>query len=376
MRHVFAVICACLALCWASAPALAQDHEPDHNPAHDPTQHNPVAPPAHDPNAQVPGAKDKKDAPAEPSAPGPLSADEEEFPEHEPLTMKVGLILEHIAKFDVSTGSFTIEAEVTVTCDKPCDPAITLANGRLTGKLEGQNKGKGKALVHKWKMKGEVDGFIDFSEFPFDSHVLEIEVANKSDPVHTTVAIDHEHTHAAKRVKVPGYEIMVNAEVAGEGGKPDDIYMDTAVVPEDDGDGQIEQHAVFAIHLEKAKLPAVVKSIVPLVAMLFGVGIGLLLRPKSIGTRFGAAAGGLVPLVTFHVAQVITLPQGTGLTRFDKFMVMTYIVYLVHHCFNVAILRSEEVKNENRSQKLYLVSAGLVPGLALVLWLLVFLKFI
>jgi hypothetical protein len=34
------------------------------------------------------------------------------------------------------------------------------------------------------------------------------------------------------------------------------------------------------------------------------------------------------------------------------------------------------VKNENRSQKLYLVSAGLVPGLALVLWLLVFLKFI
>ncbi len=76
----------------------------------------------------------------------------------------------------------------------------------------------------------------------------------------------------------------------------------------------------------------------------------------------------------FHVGQLVSLPTVGYLTRLDKFMIVTYLVILVHIGFNVAIVRADEAKNENRANLMYLVASGVVPGLALVAWLAVCLK--
>jgi hypothetical protein len=78
----------------------------------------------------------------------------------------------------------------------------------------------------------------------------------------------------------------------------------------------------------------------------------------------------------FHVGQLVSLPSVGYLTRFDKFMIATYLVVLLHIAINVALVRADEAKNENRSTLLYLTAAGLVPGMALVSWVAVFLRIV
>ena len=71
-----------------------------------------------------------------------------------------------------------------------------------------------------------------------------------------------------------------------------------------------------------------------------------------------------------------SLPPLGYLTRLDKFMIATYCVYLLNIGLSVLMVRFEEKKNERLSELMYLVAAGAVPGLALVVWLSVFLRIV
>ncbi len=273
-----------------------------------------------------------------------------------PVTMEVGVDLERVTKFDVTSGSFDAELVVTVTCDhEPCAPTLELLNGRVTGKPELLANDK---LFKKYKYKAELEGEFDYSHYPFDAHRMSVIFENKGDLEYTKFTIDEKHTLVNALVKIPGWDVLRIP------------FVDTDTL--DLEDGAKMQVLRFDMQLSRPTIPAFFKSILPVIAMLFVAGIGLLLRPKSIGTRFGASTGGLVPLVMFHVGQHSSLPPLGYLTTFDKFMAATYLVFVVHIFFNLLILRSEEVKDEIRSQKLFLIAAGAVPGFALLSWVLVF----
>jgi hypothetical protein len=110
--------------------------------------------------------------------------------------------------------------------------------------------------------------------------------------------------------------------------------------------------------------------------MIFVAAFTLLLRPKSAAGRLSAATAGLMSIVMFQVGQVGSLPPIGYLTRLDKFMIATYLVYLANIAFSVLMVRFEDKKNERMSDLMYRLAAGAVPGLALVVWVTVFFKLV
>ncbi|HEY8073182.1 MAG TPA: hypothetical protein VIF62_03715, partial [Labilithrix sp.] len=108
--------------------------------------------------------------------------------------------------------------------------------------------------------------------------------------------------------------------------------------------------------------------------MVFVAGFTLLLKPKSASGRLTAATGALMTVVMFHLSATSSLPPLGYLTRLDKFMIATYIVYLINILFAVTIVRLDEKKNEKLSELAYLVAGGVVPGVALLAWVTVFMK--
>lgn len=79
-------------------------------------------------------------------------------------------------------------------------------------------------------------------------------------------------------------------------------------------------------------------------------------------------------VVMFHLSATSSLPPLGYLTRMDKFMISTYFVYLVNTAFAVAMVRLDEKKQERAAELAYFVAGGVVPGLALLTWITVFLK--
>jgi len=78
----------------------------------------------------------------------------------------------------------------------------------------------------------------------------------------------------------------------------------------------------------------------------------------------------------FHLSSTSSLPPMGYLTLLDKFMLATYLVYLVNIAFSVAMVRFEEKKKEAWSEVMYLAAAGAVPGIALVAWVAVFMRLV
>jgi len=275
-------------------------------------------------------------------------------------SMTVGIAVTSLEKLDLALGTFNAEVTVTVHCDRePCKPAFDVMNGKLIGKPE---KLHDETLVKKYKLKAELSALIDLGEYPFDSHELPIVLFDRDDPGQIAYEIDKDphHTHVAEgphHIKLPGWE---------------PVRWDATVESEDEGDGESMSVLYFDVAIKRPATASFAKALIPILILLLVAGFQLLLRPKGAAARLSGSTATLTAAVMFHVGQLVSLPSVGYLTRLDKFMIATYLVIVFHIAFNVAIVRAEEAKDDAHAHLLYLVSAGLVPGAALIAWVTVF----
>lgn len=332
---IVALLAFVMALVIGAPSALAQSKRGA--PAnHDP---HPVAPPAPPPEGE------RQSEPEAPPVP------------HGPVTYHVGIALEKLTKFELGPGSYSAEFFVSLRCDvEPCKPDFDVANGKITGR----EKLTDEKLHHEFRVKAELEALVDLSEFPFDKHVLYIGLVDKGDPLNVRYVVDENETSIDPKVKLAGWNVEPLFATHVEDHKLDD------------------QHTVhelqFGVAIGRPAVAAVFKTLVPVFFMFFVAGFTLLLKPKSAAGRLSAATGGLMTVVMFHLSATSSLPPLGYLTRMDKFMIATYLVYLVNIAFAVAMVRLDEKKDERAAELTYLVAGGAVPGLALLAWLTVFLK--
>src|SRR5207302_637123 len=98
-------------------------------------------------------------------------------------TITIDLELESLSKFDLGNGTVNAELVVEVHCDQaPCDPQLALGNGKETAKREKIGE---TPTSKKFRMKAELDTFVDLSEYPYDSHAITIELYSDKDPFQT-----------------------------------------------------------------------------------------------------------------------------------------------------------------------------------------------
>ena len=335
MRRLWLIV---LALFVLVVPARAFAQNPKHPPAH---------PKAHaDPDpAPAPAAP-----PEEPEAAAPA-------PPHGPITYHVGVSLEKLTKFELGPGTYNAELFVSIRCEvEPCHPDFDVSNGRITSR----EKLTDEKLRHEVRVKAELEAVVDLSEYPFDKHLLYVGLIDKADPVNVHYVVDDTETSVDPSIKLAGWDVSSSFATNVEQHKVDEAH-------------HVEE-LQFAVAIGRPRLAAAFKTLVPVFFMFFVAAFTLLLKPKSAAGRLSAATGGLMTVVMFHLSATSSLPPLGYLTRLDKFMIATYLVYLVNIAFAIAIVRFDEKKNEKMAELAYLAAGGAVPGMALVAWLAVFLK--
>jgi hypothetical protein len=316
------------------------------HPGHSPT----AAGSAHAPDAQEAAAPkaDGKESDAKEGEPAAAQV---------PQKLTIDVDFENISKFEVGPATFNAEFVVTTACEHaPCKPEFDLGNGRITGK----EKLVDEELLKVTKYKAEVTGFVDLSEFPFDKHVLFLELQEKSDPLNTTLIVDKKDLQVDPRIKLTGWALNPKPEAEVE--------------KQEIGENQHFDSLLYGVEIERPRVAALFKTMVPAVFMVLIMMLTLLLKPKSASARLTASTGALMTLVMFHLSSTSALPPLGYLTRMDKFMIANYFVYLVNIVFAVAIVRLDERKNERGAELAYLTALGAVPGVTLLAWIIVFLR--
>lgn len=313
-----------------------------------------AAPPPADPNAKE-AAKDK--------AAGGAEDAEDNAHHHAMRTMSFAIAVTKLTKFEMGPGTYNAEFLLFVGCEfeGPCKPEPSLENGRIQGKPD---KELDLPNLKVFKIKADFDAVVDLAEFPFDKHTLPIILSDRDENV--------QYQYDAKALAEVELPVM-SPDVKLPGWVVDTSLKHQLVKQKLPGGGEAQSH-VFAIEIKRPMVASFFKTLVPVFFMVFVAGFTLLLKPKSAAGRLTAATGGLMTVVMFHLSASSSLPPLGYLTRMDKFMIATYVVYLLNILFAVAIVRFDEKKNEKMAELAYLAAGGAVPGLALVAWLTVFLR--
>lgn len=286
-----------------------------------------------------------------------------ETPDLGPRAVKIAVVLDKLTKFEIGPGTFNSEFFVFTACDaEPCVTEPDVSNGKVVSK----EKMADLPTLKIWRIKAELEASVDLAEFPFDKHTLPITLTDKDDDV--TYVSD---PAILAQFKLPA----VNPEIRLPGWNIDKVLTPRVVSHKLEGGLEFKE-ASFDLPIARPVLASFFKTLVPVFFMIFVAGFTLLLKPKSAAGRLTAATGGLMTVVMFHLSATSSLPPLGYLTRMDKFMLATYLVYLLNILFAVAIVRFDEKKNEKLAELAYLTAGGAVPGLALVAWLSVFLKLV
>lgn len=347
---VFSILCVMAGTAYAQGEGKhkAGDHGDDHADA--PAKH------AKKKDAAKGAEKEAEPVAAPAAAAAATHDDEKEEKPHGPQTIHIGVALEKLGKFELGPGSYNAELILSLRCEhEPCKPDFDVSNGKVTGK----EKLFDEKLEKSFRVKAELDAIVDLSEFPFDKHVLLVNFVDKGDPLNTKYVIDEQETGLDPSIKLAGWEIA--SKLAS--------HVETHKL-----EGHEIQEAQFGIAIQRPRLAAFGKTLLPVCFMIFVAGFTLLLKPKSASGRLSAATAGLMTVVMFHISSTSSLPPLGYLTRMDKFMIATYLVYLINIALAVAIVRFDEKKNEKMAELTYLTAGGLVPGVALLAWLTVFLR--
>ncbi|MBK8398134.1 MAG: hypothetical protein IPL26_23200 [Leptospiraceae bacterium] len=247
----------------------------------------------------------------------------------------IGIYIVNIGKFDVASGSFTIDFYLTLKTEKKNEyplETFEFMNGRATH----SEKIYTEDNLVQYRILANLSSPVDLRRFPFDEQTLSISIENKkfkNDLVKYTI-LENE-TGIDEMIAFTGWNIR--------GWK----------VQEKDHFYKVfnETYSLVSldITIEKIIWNAFFKTFLPVLIIIFLVTCSFIMDIDKVKDRLGVCTSGLVASVMFHLSISNQIPPVSYLTIADKFMILTYIVLMFCVILNVAMLHFIQDQSEERA---------------------------
>ncbi len=277
-----------------------------------------------------------------------------------PSVVNVSLYLLNLGKFDVSTGSFTADFYLSMTCEEECDPSgFEFVNGRaatLDKIIDTPNE-------KFYRIQANLSSPVDLKEFPFDSQRMQIILEDKKKTINEVVyAADNSVSGIDESITFTGWNL--------------DAW--TSYVREHDYKiyGEKYSQYVFEIDISRIVVNSILKTFLPVFFILLVLMFSFLLDPDKVTTRLAMAGSSLVAAVMFHISIANQIPPVGYLTFADKFMVLTYGIILASFIIDVVLLELTEKKKEELVKKIHSRTEYSMFILVPLLYILLFVFFI
>ncbi len=275
-----------------------------------------------------------------------------------PATVRVGVYVLNLGRFDLASGSYTVDFYLSLKSDRPVPmDEFEFMNGRATT----VDRLIDTPTEKFFRIQASLSQNLDLRRYPFDEHLLTIELEDKRRTVDEVVYVaDQELSGVDPSVIVvgwnlSGWEAKVKAHAY-------EVY------------GETYSRFVFGLRIQRVFLNAVIKSFLPVACMLLVGFLSLLLAPDKVTTRLSLNISTLLGAVMFHVNLTNSIPPVGYLTLADRVMIATYIVLFLILLSGVAILRwAEREDRKAQALRLYQQALGVLPPVALGIYALVFL---
>jgi len=271
--------------------------------------------------------------------------------------VKVGIYVLNVGKFDVATGSYTVDFYMNMHCDGECNPdSFEFMNGRATS-IDKIIDEPGQKF---YRIQAALSENIDLKGYPFDEHNLPIVIEDKRNAKdRLAYVLDRENSGIDPAVTLVGWDL------AGWDGKAEDHDY----IPYN----ETYSRFTFNIRIRRIFLASILKTFLPVVFIVIVGLLALLIEERDkLWTRIGINTSALIAAVMFHLNVTASIPPVGYLTFADKFMIITYVTLVLSLLSSILMMMHAKAGDENLEKKIYRLSLYGIPLLALFGYALLF----
>lgn len=277
-----------------------------------------------------------------------------------PNVVKVGIYVLQVGKFDLSTGSYTIDFYLSMSCDGKCNlGSFEFMNGRADNVILQENTTNDRF----YRIQGEFYENLDLQRYPFDSHTLRIEIEDTSlTKEHLVYQPDPSNSGLDSRVIIVGWNIV------GWTANVVDHYYPPY--------NQTYSRYTFSIAIDRPGITSGLNMFLPVFFLVFVTLISMLLVGTRLETRILLTVTVLLAAVFFQFTLDSTLPPLGYLTFADKFMIVTYAIIVSTLVIAILLLKYNDKKDTVRSERIQYYTLRMMPIATILIYAITFLFFL
>jgi hypothetical protein len=261
----------------------------------------------------------------------PALAGDASAPPAAPIKVVVGAYVNRVTEMSLRENHFNVDFYVWFRWtggDKDFDPLKTfdVANGSITqrtGEVHEEHKDFHYASC---RIDAEITQFFDVSRFPFDDHVLSIEIEDtQSEAEFVEYVADTENSSVSPQAQVPGWTIVGPSAVV----VPHRYATNYGNIDLATGNASVYSEFALSIPLKRAGIGYFAKLFF---GLFIAVGIALLalhIKPTDLDPRFGLPVGSIFAAVGSLYVVTSQLPDTNIITLSDRLHILAFAVIFV-----------------------------------------------
>ncbi|MEM3770309.1 MAG: hypothetical protein QXG76_03900 [Candidatus Bathyarchaeia archaeon] len=256
----------------------------------------------------------------------------------EPAKVYVGVWLVNVEKVDLAASSYRLDfylwfkfnpSEINLTDVKNFE----FVNGPVL-EFKPIEEDETEGYV-EYRIKGDFIKTFDFTNYPFETHTLTIELENKKLDFSRLVYVVDENSTIDEAVNIAGWEIGGYNATETEHSYGDKTYS----------------RFIFSVQLRRPMLSSFVKSVLPIIVITTISLLTFFISPQNFGQRIGLGVTTLMSATAFHLSLLSGIPPIGYLTFADRMMISVYTIFLYNLSASVYIMKLVDAKKTEEAAK-------------------------
>jgi hypothetical protein len=270
-----------------------------------------------------------------------------------PLKVKAGVWLVNVEKIDLSANSYRLDFYLWFQYD-PSEISLSdvqqfeFINGAPSMYVVDVNETQGYL---EYRVRGDFIKTFDFSQYPFETHELAVEIEHKNLDVNSLVFEADPTSNIDPEANVAGWNI---------GG------FQTSVTEHSYGDETFSRF-VFSVDLQRPALSSFIKTVLPIAVITTISLLAFFMAPQNFAQRITLGVTTLLSATAFHLSLLSGIPPTGYLTFADKMMLSVYVIFLFNLSVSVYIMRFVEAKRIDDAVRVCRRSQRFLPILIIIL---------
>jgi hypothetical protein len=271
----------------------------------------------------------------------------------DPLKVKAEVWLINVEKLDLSANSYRLDFYLWFQYN-PSEISLSdvqqfeFINGAPSMYVVDVNETQGYL---EYRVRGDFIKTFDFSQYPFETHELAVEIEHKNLNVNNLIFEQDSTSNIDPEANVAGWNLGV---------------LQTSVTEHSYGDETFSRF-VFSVDLQRPALSSFIKTVLPIAVITTISLLAFFMAPQNFAQRITLGVTTLLSATAFHLSLLSGIPPTGYLTFADKMMLSVYVIFLFNLSVSVYIMRFVEAKRMDDAVRVCRRSQRFLPILIIIL---------